>query len=506
MKIAILTNLVCFGGAAQLFTLQLKEYVSVFEARAPSPPGSTKRKRRAIHVSEYYGNVSVGDPPQTFQVVFDTGSGNLVVPTKKCSDEVCVDHHRFSSDISRTATQMAYEDDTPLEPDQGERDTTTITYGTGKLTGEYIKDKVCPGSPAEAAGPGRVCTQMDFLGVTQESRFPFIELPFDGIFGLALGALSAGPNFNFVSSLGKNGSTARSSVFAVFLRNLDAEEDSEISFGWYRQSRVSGTMRWMPMPEDADDKGYWLVSMQDTYVGGKPIGMCSDFSTHPRCQVALDTGSSLMMGPSYQVSQLLNAIGLADDCSNLASRPTIKFRFDGENKGFADMELTPDDYVSKSDEGCATMFQAIELPPSLGPMWVFGQTILRKYYTVYDIKRWRVGFGLARHSRTKRLPPTAKPTPAPKKEVCMDDDKDMLKSQLPGCRSFANMGYCKRFPPLAHHYCSLACGFCKPDPPSKSASITTSRAPVIVHGGGIVVGEMKKQSLGHQHGPRDQEM
>ena len=32
--------------------------------------------------SEYYGQVSVGSPPQTFLVVFDTGSGNLLLPSK----------------------------------------------------------------------------------------------------------------------------------------------------------------------------------------------------------------------------------------------------------------------------------------------------------------------------------------------------------------------------------------------------------------------------------------
>lgn len=497
--------------ARKSFTVPLKEYVMVIEIPIPlaaNTPVPVDRPHRPVHVTEYYGKIAVGSPPQIFDVVFDTGSGNIVLPTIKCEEEVCSRHHRYRSGTSKTAVQLAYEDDTPLAKGQTDRDTTSITYGTGKLTGEYIRDGICFGYGISKTD---TCVTADFLGVTQESKYPFSELPFDGIFGLGLLGLSTGPNFNFVNRM-KSNESGLDPVVAVFLRGLDRDEDSEITFGAWKPERLAPheNFHWLPVAQDeAEDKGYWLVTMRDVYVHGKPLKLCDDDfdSDHPRCQVAMDTGTSLSMASPYQVSKLMEAIGLKADCSNFDKLPSLTFSFDAMAGEKFDMVLHPSDYLERSPEGCAPTFQPLQLPPNLGRMWVLGQAFLRKYYSVYDAKRWRVGLGLAARTTKKRAPPIAPPTPKPTAqiELCEDEDKEMRKApfSLPGCQSFAQMGYCHRFLPLAHHYCRRACKLCDPvkgKAATKSATSKSQQKPgVVVKGSGITV-EHAQQRRVHDNG------
>merc|ERR1719337_399694 len=89
-----------------------KKSVSIPLMRHAKKLGLAQMKNKHKHgqQSEYYGQVSVGSPAQTFTVVFDTGSGNLLLPSQECVDEACTSHKRFDSALSATAMQVAYAD------------------------------------------------------------------------------------------------------------------------------------------------------------------------------------------------------------------------------------------------------------------------------------------------------------------------------------------------------------------------------------------------------------
>mmetsp|Transcript_4818 Transcript_4818/g.10770 ORF Transcript_4818/g.10770 Transcript_4818/m.10770 type:complete len:419 (-) Transcript_4818:44-1300(-) len=337
---------------------------------------SSKRAAcKAVHASEYYGKISIGSPPQEFEVVFDTGSGNLLLPSKQCSDEACTSHRRFDASRSTSAVDVAFAD----TPDKavakgGDRDVVTITFGTGEISGVFVKDDICIGS---------ICTHGNFVAATQESDEPFSLVPFDGIFGLSLPQMSEGPHFNILDCMIRD-RVLRANVFSVFFGASDSDE-SEITFGEYKPSRMAGELFWVPV----SNPGYWQVEMGDIMIGSAHQDLC-----HGNCQVAVDTGTSLMAGPTDIVNALTEKLKVASDCSNFKSLPDLGFVV-GENT----LTLKPEDYVDKSEDGCSVALMTLDIPPPKGPLFIFGDPFLRKYYTVYDRGELRVGFALAAHSK-----------------------------------------------------------------------------------------------------------
>jgi len=118
--------------------------------------------------AQYYGQVSIGTPAQTFNVIFDTGSSNLWVPSHSCWSIPCWTHttYKNSDSTSYVANGTAF----------------NITYGSGGVVGITSQDSV--------SLAGVTAKNVLFGEVTSESGISFVAAQFDGILGMGWPVLS----------------------------------------------------------------------------------------------------------------------------------------------------------------------------------------------------------------------------------------------------------------------------------------------------------------------------
>mmetsp|Transcript_59672 Transcript_59672/g.159683 ORF Transcript_59672/g.159683 Transcript_59672/m.159683 type:complete len:406 (+) Transcript_59672:149-1366(+) len=342
--------------------------------------------------SEYYGVISVGTPPQKFSVVFDTGSGNLLLPGAHCKSIACRRHRRYNAGVSKTATALrgaSEDEDDEGSDEEDEEDTSlidrrhsrgaTITFGTGKISGLYQRDRVCVGS---------ICSTADFMAATKESRKPFSTVPFDGILGLSLPAMSEGKDFNIFHSMVQQ-KVLKHNIFSMFLAEGNSK-NSEVMFGDYDPNRMASKLVWLPV----SGKKYWEVKMSDIIVGSKRQHLC-----HPKCRVAIDSGTSMLATPSRMARRLRAKLKVRTDCHGIDHLPKLSFILAGKK-----LELSPKDYVHRKQDGsCKLSLMSLDVPPPSGPLVILGDPFLKKFYTIYDATgasggKPRVGFAKARQT------------------------------------------------------------------------------------------------------------
>jgi len=334
----------------------------------------TATRTRSVHKTAYFGQLRLGSPPQTFSVVFDTGSGNLMVPGELCKSSACRSHARFAESASSTSRQVNCDGSAVaegMEPDQ-----VTITFGTGHITGRCIADKICIGD---------LCSEGAFISSTDESRQPFASFLFDGVLGLAMENMAQGEMFSLMARL-SGGESLQRPLFSVFLSDSDVES-SEITFGDMKTEHMASELFWVGVTRAS---GYWEVQIEDITINNKMQDICQD------CRVAVDTGTSQLAGPTEVVNKLMDLLNIDETCKNYHELPKLGFVI-----GKHILNLDPRDYIDRSDDGetsfCDVSLMALDVPPPKGPLFVFGIPFLQKFYTVYDHAEKRVGFASAKH-------------------------------------------------------------------------------------------------------------
>ncbi|KAK6349997.1 Vacuolar protease A [Orbilia brochopaga] len=314
--------------------------------------------------AQYYSEIGLGTPPQTFKVILDTGSSNLWVPSKSCSSIACFLHTKYDSAESSTYKANGTE--------------FKIQYGSGSMEGFVSQDTL-------TIGDLKVKGQ-DFAEATKEPGLAFAFGKFDGILGMGYDTISVNrmvpPFYQMVAQ-----NLLDKPMFSFELGDTDSS--SQVIFGGYNDDKYSEKdLVWIPLRR----KAYWEVDF-------KALSFGDDTAELESTGAILDTGTSLLTFPS-DIAELLNSqIGAKKswngqytvDCSRVDSLPDMTFTLNGHN-----FTITAKDYTLKVQETCISAITPLDMPPRIGAISILGDAFLRKYMTVYDLGKNRVGLAKAK--------------------------------------------------------------------------------------------------------------
>lgn len=238
--------------------------------------------------TQYFAEVNVGTPPQTFTVVPDTGSSNLWLYSSKCTAIPCWYHATYDASASTTYTA----DGQPFD----------ITYGSGSITGTVSKDTATLGHVS--------VPNFSFGEVTSVSGVAFYASQMSGILGLGYGSISVDKLPTFIDS-----SNLTDKSFSFYLNNNPTK--SFITIPGFDETAKNGEFQYHNVVEER----YWSLQLTGLKQGDTPIDPMG-------FKAVIDSGTSVIVGPNTLVEPLIKGITVNDDCSGVSDLPSITFKID----------------------------------------------------------------------------------------------------------------------------------------------------------------------------------
>ncbi|KAK9433057.1 aspartic peptidase domain-containing protein [Lipomyces doorenjongii] len=317
--------------------------------------------------AQYFTEITLGSPAQTFKVILDTGSSNLWVPSVSCGSIACYLHTKYDSSASSTYKKNG----TAFE----------IQYGSGSMSGFVSNDVLSIGDLTIA--------NQDFAEATQEPGLAFAFGRFDGILGLGYDTISVNkmvpPVYNAIAQ-----GLLDEPVFSFYLGDNVANEEvgGIATFGGVDKSYYEGDIITLPVRR----KAYWEVEL-------KSIKFGKEVADLENTGAIVDTGTSLIALPTGLAEILNMEIGAKKnwqgqytvDCEVRSKLPEISF-----NLGGYDFAISAEDYIMEVQGSCISAFMGMDFPEPIGPLVILGDAFLRKWYSIYDIGNNSVGLAKAK--------------------------------------------------------------------------------------------------------------
>ncbi len=320
--------------------------------------------------AQYFGIVEIGTPPQSFQVIYDTGSSNLWVPEVGCS-HCGLPFGPKKSKYDATQSTSFQEDGEDFE----------IEYGSGSVSGFYSRDSV-------ALTNSIIVKDQDFAQISDAGGLGALYSlgKFDGILGLAFSSISV--RFRrtvFENAIRQN--SVDQPIFAFYLGRAN-NQPGELTFGGYDSSKFEGELNYVKL----DEATYWQITMDSIQIGDyQKTPFMKDMSA------IVDSGTSFITGPRTEVDRIAKTAGATSnimgeytiDCDMAHEIPDIVFTIGG-----IDYTIPGSETFIEAQGVCLFAFSARYSPPQ-SPQWILGDVFMRQYYTVFNYHDKTIGFAKA---------------------------------------------------------------------------------------------------------------
>ncbi|KAF9283094.1 hypothetical protein BGZ68_005580 [Mortierella alpina] len=307
-----------------------------------------------------YGNISVGEPPKVFKVLFDTGASFSWLISSSCIQHGCENRTKYD----RTASSMY--DNVPYFKNQSWK---LVYGGRAQASGNLASDVF------DVSG----LQEHQTFGVANYMTKQLVEQVADGVLGLAFHPSKwpvKGVGSFLQNALGAERFTKP--VFSIF----SVGDHGEVLFGGVDHSKFIGGLTYLNVTEPDS----WKIHIDNVIFNGKPLGAAHD--------AYVDTGSNILLAPKIvaeAINKRLHATvfsqpgTIADglwvvNCSHqqfhLSSWLGLSLNGYVFELPIADTVM---ERVGVNDTRCFSGIQS-----SNGLYWVLGGVFIQNYYFAFD--------------------------------------------------------------------------------------------------------------------------
>eukprot|EP00163_Fabomonas_tropica_P030399 TRINITY_DN6835_c0_g1_i2.p1 TRINITY_DN6835_c0_g1~~TRINITY_DN6835_c0_g1_i2.p1 ORF type:complete len:270 (+),score=59.87 TRINITY_DN6835_c0_g1_i2:29-811(+) len=259
-----------------------------------------------------------------------------------------------------------------------------MQYGSGAVEGYLSQDNV-------QVGPLTVLDQK-FGEITYESGHHFEKAKYDGVLGMAWKTIAIDGALPVFDNMYQQGLIEKNQFSLYYSRNRRVS--GELILGGTNPEYHRGKFHFVRLTSTT----HWDIRLQDVVLR-HPSGREHSFCPNG-CTGIMDSGTSLLVGPSVHVVKMLHSIQVDKSCqyTDYTSLPSLVFKIRTEDGDLVEFPITGDDYVLNIRKHgrrlCAPGFLPLDIFGRRN-VWILGDVWLRTWYTLFDRDGHRVGFSRA---------------------------------------------------------------------------------------------------------------